>query len=40
MNNRTPDSIEKTAKVLIAILMAIATGVIVFGIVSYTPFYY
>ena len=38
MNNRTPDSIEKTAKVLIAILMAIALGVIVFGIVSYVYF--
>jgi penicillin-binding protein 1A len=38
MNNRTPDSIEKTAKVLIAILMAITTAIIVFAIVSYAYF--
>ena len=38
MNNRTPDSFEKTIKISIAILMAIFTGILVFGIVSYVYF--
>jgi penicillin-binding protein 1A len=38
MNSRTPDSIQKTVKIWIVILMAISIGIIAFGIASYSRF--
>jgi len=38
MNNRTPHPIEKTAKVLIAIFVAVATILVAFAIISYAYF--